>query len=256
MSTPLKFRAALAATLFVMALSQASASVVLTGTRVVYPAKEREVTLKLSNEGNAPALVQAWIDDGNPNAMPDDSKTPFTLTPPLFRLDPKKGQTLRIIYLQEPLPVDRESLFWLNVLEVPPLPTSKDEAPHSALQLAFRTRVKLFFRPSGLVGNADIAPDKIVWQVVRKDNGSQVLKATNPTPYHITFTRIEVTAQRQVYRNEQGGMIAPGADAEFGIGDVTTPITGPYEIRYTTLNDFGAGVDGVSQGSSTRSAKE
>ncbi|GJG93744.1 molecular chaperone [Cupriavidus pauculus] len=102
MSTPLKFRAALAATLFAMALSQASASLVLTGTRVVYPAKGREVTLNLSNEGIAPALVQAWIDDGNPNAMPDDSKTPFTLTPPLFRLDPKKGQTLRIIYLQEP----------------------------------------------------------------------------------------------------------------------------------------------------------
>ena len=98
----------------------AHAGVVISGTRVIYQAKEREVTVKLSNEGDAPALVQVWLDTGNPNAMPDESKVPFTLSPPLFRLDPKKGQSLRLIYTQEPLPQDKESLFWLNVLEVPP----------------------------------------------------------------------------------------------------------------------------------------
>ena len=45
---------------------------------------------------------------------------PFTMVPPLFRLDPKKGQMLRIVYTQEPLATDKETLFWLNVLEVPP----------------------------------------------------------------------------------------------------------------------------------------
>jgi chaperone protein EcpD len=101
-------------------VSSAHASVVISGTRVVYQAKEREVTVKLSNEGSSPALVQVWLDTGNPNATPDESDVPFTLTPPLFRLDPKKGQSLRLIYTQEPLPQDKESLFWLNVLEVPP----------------------------------------------------------------------------------------------------------------------------------------
>ena len=78
---------------------------------MLYPADQREITLKLSNEGSGPVLVQSWIDDGDPNAAPDQVKVPFTLTPPLFRLDSKKGQTLRIIYTQEPLAKDRESLF-------------------------------------------------------------------------------------------------------------------------------------------------
>jgi chaperone protein EcpD len=121
MSKISRYRAAVTAVLLAMAAPGAFASVVLAGTRVIYPEKEREVTLKLTNEGTSPALVQAWVDDGNANATPDEAKSPFTLVPPLFRLDPKKGQTLRIIYLREPLPSDRESLFWLNVLEVPPL---------------------------------------------------------------------------------------------------------------------------------------
>lgn len=39
--------------------SSAFASVIVNGTRVIYPAKQREVTVQLSNNGTAPALVQA-----------------------------------------------------------------------------------------------------------------------------------------------------------------------------------------------------
>lgn len=72
------------------------ASVVIGTTRVIYQEKDREVTVRLTNDGKHPALVQAWIDSGNPNALPDDTKTPFILTPPLFRIDPNQGQSLRL----------------------------------------------------------------------------------------------------------------------------------------------------------------
>ncbi len=138
--------------------SSAHASVVINGTRVIYRAKDREVTIRLSNEGTAPALVQAWLDTGDPNTTPDESNVPFTLTPPLFRLDPKKGQSLRLIYTQEPLPQDKESLFWLNVLEVPPRADGGASSnDRNLLQLAFRSRIKVFFRPAGLQGDADDA---------------------------------------------------------------------------------------------------
>ncbi|WP_251677901.1 fimbria/pilus periplasmic chaperone [Escherichia coli] len=64
------------------------------------------------------------------------------LPPPINRVDPGKGQTLRVTFTDLPLPTDRESVFWLNVLEIPTRyePKSND----NYLQVAFRTRIKLF----------------------------------------------------------------------------------------------------------------
>ncbi len=42
------------------------AEIVIHGTRVIYPSDAREVTLQVSNNGSKPALVQAWIDEGDP----------------------------------------------------------------------------------------------------------------------------------------------------------------------------------------------
>ena len=118
---------------FALLLTQAAAaSVIINGTRVVYPGNEREVTVKLDNHGTSPALVQAWLDDGDPKVTPENSDAPFVLTPPISRIEPHKGQTLRLMYTGKPLPQDRESVFWLNVLEVPPTPT--DEGAKNYLQ--------------------------------------------------------------------------------------------------------------------------
>lgn len=220
----------------------AHASVVISGTRVIYQAKEHEVTVKLGNEGDAPALVQVWLDTGNPNAMPDEIKVPFTLSPPLFRLDPKKGQSLRLIYTQEPLPQDRESLFWLNVLEVPPRTAATADDPNS-LQLAFRSRIKLFFRPAGLAGDPNEAAAKVTWKWVRKDAG-YVLQASNPTPYHVTFSKIEVNSPAATYASDKGGMVAPGATEDFEVGQLAAPPAESLEVDYTFINDYGAGVPG------------
>lgn len=240
------WRVALAACLAIVATSAAHASVVLAGTRVIYPETEREVTLRLTNEGTAPALVQAWIDDGDANAAPDDTHAPFTLAPPLFRLDPRKGQALRIIYLQQPLPTDRESLFWLNVLEVPPM-AADGAAQRNELQFAFRTRIKLMFRPRGLPGSADAAPASVRWRLLRKADGQQVLSATNPTPYHVTFTVVEAGVGSAVHRNDAGAMAAPGATVEFPLGDAVRGSVDAGEVRHVTINDFGAAVEGVSR---------
>jgi chaperone protein EcpD len=239
-------RSCIAAALPVWAMctALAHASVVVGETRVVYPAQEREVTVRLSNEGDTPALVQAWIDSGNAAVMPDDASVPFMLTPPIFRLDPKKGQSLRVIYTQEPLPKDRESLFWLNVLEVPPMASrTGDDASH--LQLAFRSRIKLFFRPAGLPGDPGEAAQKITWQIVPGKNGAYQLEAVNPTPYHVTFSKVSVTAGGTTWTSNAGGMVDPLATADFDVGDVRAVPASGLQVDYTFINDFGAGVSGV-----------
>ncbi|VWD43949.1 MULTISPECIES: molecular chaperone [Burkholderia] len=246
MKMPMNWRSRVGAAMLIALLAgagAAQASVVIGGTRVVYPEKEREVTVKLTNEGDRPSLVQAWIDDGNPSALPDDSKVPFMLTPPLFRLDPKKGQSLRLIYTKEPLAQDKETLYWLNVLDVPPQAADDPDAPN-LLQLAFRSRIKLFFRPAALQGVADESAEKVTWNFAPKAGGGYALEASNPTPYHVTFTRLTVKSGGTTWSNEIGGMVKPGATERFDVGNVPSPPTGPIEVDYTFLDDYGAGVKG------------
>ncbi len=143
------------------------AEIILHGTRIIYPSDAREVSLQLSNNGTTPSLVQAWIDDGNSKSTPDESKVPFIITPPISRVEPTKGQTLRITALPSASQLDqnKESIFWLNVLDIPPKPEGKKQVnneplPNNFLQLAIRSRIKFFYRPVNLKENIDTLSEK------------------------------------------------------------------------------------------------
>lgn len=69
--------------------------------------------------------------------------------PPFFRVPPKQKQIIRIMNTDSNLPKDRESLYWLNVREVPPKPEVKD-SEGSVLAIAMNTRVKLIYRPTSI----------------------------------------------------------------------------------------------------------
>lgn len=144
------------------------AEIVIHGTRVIYPSDAREVTLQLSNNGSKPALVQAWIDEGDPKSTPDQSKVPFMITPPISRVEATKSQTLRITALPNAsqLNQQQESVLWLNVLDIPPRPTGKgaESVPDNFLQLAIRSRIKFFYRPASIKEDANLAADKLQWQ--------------------------------------------------------------------------------------------
>jgi len=219
----------------------ANANVVISGTRVIYPATAREVTVKLNNEGAMPVLVQTWIDDGDASAGAQQRPMPFSLTPPVFRIDPARGQMLRVTYSGEPLPADRESVYWLNVLEIPPKAQVSDE--ESKLQLAFRTRIKLFFRPAGLPGEADAAAAKLDWSFAQAANGGGkvALLAKNPTPYHVSVTQASVQIDGQTHASAPG-MIAPLEEREFVLEGLRQIPQEAARIRFETINDYGANV--------------
>ncbi|WP_426394879.1 molecular chaperone [Ralstonia sp. R-29] len=220
--------------------AHAQASVVIAGTRVIFPAQEREVTVRLTNDGKTPALVQTWVDNGEANETPEKISTPFLLSPPLFRLDPSKGQTLRLVYTKEPLAQDKESLFWLNVLEVPPKGAAEDDA--NKLQIAFRTRIKVIFRPQGLTGSADEAPEKVRWEIVR-DGNEYVLKGTNSTPYIVNLGTLSLKSGGKTY-DAGAGHIKPGETASFAVKELhSAPATGS-EVEYHSINDWGGSVAG------------
>lgn len=216
----------------------ANASVVIAGTRVVFPAANGEVTVRLSNDGSQPALVEAWIDSGNPDSTPDTAKVPFLITPPLVRMNAGKGQSLRIVYTGQPLPRDRESLFWLNVLEIPPKPTAKPGEEQNTLQFAVRSRLKLFFRPANLTGDPLTAAQLVTWTVVADGTG-YALEAHNPTPYHITFSKLSLSVDGKAYVPENG-MVAPLSSLHLPIKNLGHAPAAGSVVDYTVINDFGA----------------
>ena len=87
------FPRALLLAAFTLPLCQnALAGVVVNGTRVIYPAQAREVTVQVDNVGDSPALVQARIDSGDANQTADTSDAPFVLTPPIARVEPGRSR--------------------------------------------------------------------------------------------------------------------------------------------------------------------
>lgn len=210
------------------------AGMVLNGTRVVYSAEQREVTVNMKNTGINPVLVQSWIDIGNPSDTPDTVVSPFILTPPITRVDAGKGQTLRISLVDgKKLSSSKESVFYLNVLEIPARSKNNEQPNH--LSIAFRTRVKLFYRPQGLPGNADDAPEQLKWSL---NNGG--VTVTNPTAYYVTLGTVTYSANGKKYVAE-GDMIAPGASDHIHFKNLSA-VSDIHSLSFTSLNDFGASV--------------
>ena len=210
----------------------ATAAVTLQGTRIVHDAgKGRDTTVRASNVGELPAMTQVWIDDGNAQARPEDVRTPFRLTPAEPRLlQSKQGQAYRITYAPRPsealLPTDRESVFYFNLLDIPPKPANA--ADKNLLQFAVRTRVKLFHRPAGLPGSARDAASLLHWR-----GDAQALHVHNPSAYHVTLSTLTLADGQRV----DVDMIAPGQSARFALPQGAAI---PATVTFTWLDDYGA----------------
>lgn len=214
----------------------AHASVVISGTRVVYAEPAQEVTVKMTNAGGKPALVQAWIDDGDENATPATAKAPFTLTPPVFRLEPQKGQSLRVFRSSTVPAADRESVYWLNVLDVPP--KVKDSEAENRLQFAFRSRIKFFYRPAGLPYAVEEAPAKLV--LTSPSAGASTLTLHNPTPYHITYVRlVQPNPGQERVLSDTTNMVAPGSSTPIDV-TAAADLTVGSQVQLEYIDDFGA----------------
>ncbi|MBN2974618.1 pilus assembly protein [Pseudomonas fluorescens] len=228
----------IALTFALFATASVQASVVISGTRIIYPQNDKEVTVRLESKNQAPVLIQAWLDDGNEHSTPDLGGIPFIATPPIFRMEPGKQQVVRLAYTGDTLPSTQESLFWFNVLEVPS--QSEGAQTRNQLQLAFRSRIKLFFRPPNLPYAVEDAPAKLQWRRIVTEQG-QALEVYNPTPYHVTFEQIDVVDAGQRHTRKDGGdnMVMPGSRNRFELPSLKSPLSRAMTVEFQTLDDFG-----------------
>ena len=209
----------------------ASASVMLSGTRVILREKDRETSLPMKNYGTSPYVIQAWVDAGE-----GKNKTPLIVTPPLSRLDPGKENLLRVMRVAGDLPADRESVFWLNVKEIPQL-SNQD----NVLQVAIRNRLKLFYRPAGLPGSASESRTLLKWSVSAGPQGQgAVLKVGNASAYHITLLKLTVNKGQGPDGKDQeeldAGMVPPFGELSFPFKTLKVPQA--IQINFTTVSDY------------------
>ncbi|WP_346829244.1 molecular chaperone [Pseudomonas abietaniphila] len=205
--------------------AQAHAGIVLNTTRLIYPASNKEVSLIVHNTGTSDILAQSWLEGGPDSASPD--APPFAVTPPLVRMTGDARQLIRVMYSGEGLATDRESVLWLNVQEIP------QAASENELQVAVRQRIKVFYRPQGLVEDPLKAAQALQWRV---SGGS--IEVINPGPYHVSMIKLEARKNGHVMFQEDSRMLAPRQRIQLSLSPSAPG--GPVELSFISINDFGA----------------
>jgi len=233
----------------------------ISGTRVIYHDVEGEATVQMQRtSGDAPVLLQTWLDDGDPAARPGMQDLPFVATPAVSRVDPERAQVIRILRVRDDLPSDRETLLFFNALEVPSVSGTLPQAGSNYLRLAMQTRMKFFYRPQGLQPDADHAADLLRFTLeaaANKQDGRLRLRLHNPTPYHITVPKLAlVAAQRgkdapvlaQLSEHAVAPMVAPFSDLvvplqpagpDASARQLRARRTAAAQVRYSVINDMG-----------------
>ncbi|QFS40579.1 Pili and flagellar-assembly chaperone, PapD N-terminal domai [Burkholderia cepacia] len=208
------------------------AGISLSGTRVVYTAKSKEASILVKNQAKDDVMIQSWLE------APNDARSdlPFAITPSLSRLGGNKQQMLRIFYSGEGLATDRESVFWLNVQEIPQKP--KDD---NSLQIAVRQRIKLFYRPSDLTGKPEDAPGQLKWHWAGND-GKPGMEVVNDTPYFVSIVRASLHIGSNAY-TVAPEMIAPKSTQRVAVKDFSNrSVAADAKVEFDSINDFGATV--------------
>lgn len=216
----------------VTGINIAHAGVVIGGTRIIYPANQAEVQVTLKNKDNDKRyLVHSWVSNI------DDSKAPFIITPPIYKLEESRQTLLHVVYTgnKSALPQDRESLFMMNVKSVSAIP--EELRDNNMLQFAIKTKLKLFYRPASLKESAA----KTAWQSLQFSQSQNQLIVKNPTPFYVTFGKLSVAGKAIKAASDKNApsaltmMVAPFAEQRFPL-----PSAVKGDVVWTAINDFGS----------------
>jgi chaperone protein EcpD len=204
------------------------AAVTLGGTRLIFTAPNKETSILAKNNSSQDIMIQSWID---PDESAQNQDTPFAITPSLNRLGGNKQQLLRIFYQGKGADEKRESVYWLSVQEIPPKPDQEN-----ILQIAVRQKIKVFYRPAGLVGSAEEAPKELQWRLT-----SQGVEVTNPSAFHVSIAKAKLTAGGTKYLIN-ADMVKPESTITFSIKGWKGASSSASAVEFEVVNDYG-GVD-------------
>nr|WP_254305101.1 molecular chaperone [Rahnella aceris] len=218
-----------------VAPSSCAAGISLGGTRLVFDGSKSAASISVSNSSVADVwLMRFWVSPYGAKSGDGSTKeeaTPFVVTPPLYRLDPQTVVQLRVNRVQDTLPANRESVYYLNTLAIPPKKGEKgyEKAVQSGVQFAVNTRIKLIYRPAAL---NDTSVLKSLPGKLTASASGKAITVKNPTPYFITMVQLSINGK--ALQTEQDTMVAP-------FGELSVPSTVMHgKFTYQTVDDNGA----------------
>ncbi len=227
----------------------AHAGIVASSTRLIMTENQQALSVILANTNDYPILVQTWIDEGAPDSTPEKANAPFIPLPAVFRLQPGAVQGLRVINKQDDtlraLPADRESVFWLNLYEIPPKNPQVSKAD-AHVAMAMNTQMKVFYRPSTL----GVAP---LWSTVAqqlrftliKQGNRYLLRCHNPSPYHASFGQITLVADGQHFplTQEMDMMTPPLSQRDYPLNaPINASSPALLRIEFVLFDDDGTAI--------------
>lgn len=174
-------------------------------TRLIFDDNYREATLRVVNKNSYPVMVQVWVNDGSINSNPSEIIYPLLPIPSVFKLSPKEIKTIRIIKTSDNIPNDRESLFWLNFYETPPI-KKQDINSVARMSISMLTQIKIIFRPKKVKDNINYYKDLIKIQFIENLPHNEVI-IFNSSKNIVSFTRISHKKDEKILH--PGGVILP-----------------------------------------------
>lgn len=206
-------------------------SVGLGQTRIIYNPATSGSVISVNNPNDFPVLVQGSVKSMNEK----DGAAPFMVTPPLFRLDPRQQNRLRVVMTQDLKVKDKESLYWLCAMGIPPkLGDAWAEGSESAkrtntasinVNVRMSMCIKLIVRPDTVKGRPQDVASSITW----RHEGDKLI-ASNPTPFYMNLKALSIGGKTV----SDMDYIPPMDSRSFG---VPGGISG--QVSWTIVNDLG-----------------
>lgn len=213
------------------------AGILASQTRVLFAQGQRENSLMLVNINDYPVVLQTWVDQGEAN--PDRTDLPFIVFPPISRMAPHAMQSILIIYNNQALAHDRESVFWLNLYEIPAIKSEK-VATKDHLSMAMNTQLKIFYRPKSLKKYDVAEMAKQLRFSLQIEGDRWRLICHNPTAYHASLVNIGLQYQQQslAVQGEMDMMSAAKSTRQYHLVGTLAPAK-QYQLRFDLIDDHG-----------------
>jgi P pilus assembly chaperone PapD len=210
--------------------ASASAAVSLSGTRLIFDGTFREVSIEVVNRSRHEVLLQAWLGDAQSEGELSGD-LPFAVTPHLTQLPAQGKQALRLLYEGVGMPLERESLLHLYVMEIP-----RRSQGENQLSIAIRQRINVFYRPPGLPSDPADTAQALRWQLARDATGATALQVNNHTVYHASLQHLQLEDASGQQAVSDYVLLAPGAIHNLPLKQ---PVADGQRLTFSALTDYG-----------------
>ncbi|MGD1470301.1 fimbrial biogenesis chaperone [Vibrio harveyi] len=219
----------------------ANANIVMTGSRVIYPEGEPFVNVYLKNKSKNVFMVQSWFENED-GSKATQSDVPFVVLPPLAKIEPQRGQTLRIIKgVEKALPQDQESVFYFNFLQIPSNAAIAEVAASSnKIVVTVRHKVKLFYRPKQVVNYNRNWKEDFQVQLINYQDGIAKVRLSNKQPLYVSLSANMFIEHLDEKWLSEAKMISPNSYQDFTFKNVKIKKGDKADLLITTISDQGA----------------